>query len=62
MRAYTHGDRLRLDEAFELLYEMEGVKLNATTYVTYLCGLCRIRPGGICMELSSNAVSERLPL
>ncbi|XP_044331119.1 putative pentatricopeptide repeat-containing protein At1g74580 isoform X1 [Triticum aestivum] len=45
MSAYTHGDRLCLEEAFELLCEMEmkGVKPNAVTYGTYLYGLCRTR-------------------
>lgn len=61
MSAYTHGDRLCLGDAFELLCEMEmkGVKLNAVTYGTYLYGLCRTRQV-ICMELSSNALSGRL--
>ncbi|PUZ72896.1 hypothetical protein GQ55_2G432600 [Panicum hallii var. hallii] len=42
MSMYTHGERLCLEEAFELLREMEtnGVRPNAATYGTYLYGLC----------------------
>jgi len=45
MSMYTHGERLCLEEAFELLREMEmnGVRPNAATYGTYLYGLCRSR-------------------
>lgn len=43
MSMYTHGERLCLKEAFELLCEMESnsVRPNAATYGTYLYGLCR---------------------
>jgi len=45
MSMYTHGERLCLEEAFELLREMEtnDVRPNAATYGTYLYGLCRSR-------------------
>lgn len=38
MSMYTHGDRLCLEEAFELLREMKtkGARPNAATYGTYL--------------------------
>ncbi|KAJ1291858.1 hypothetical protein BS78_02G348800 [Paspalum vaginatum] len=72
MSMYTHGERLCLEEAFELLCEMElnGVKPNAVTYGTYLYGLCRSRQvtsawdflqtlsqgGGPCSNYCFNAV------
>jgi len=45
MSMYTHGERLCIEEAFELLCEMEsnGVRPNAATYGTYFFGLCRSR-------------------
>ncbi|CAD6217130.1 unnamed protein product [Miscanthus lutarioriparius] len=72
MSMYTHGERLCLDEAFELLCEMESnsVRPNATTYGTYLYGLCRSsqvtsawdflqtlsQSGGPCSNYCFNAV------
>ncbi|TKW35802.1 hypothetical protein SEVIR_2G398700v4 [Setaria viridis] len=63
MSMYTHGERLCLEEAFELLREMEmnGVRPNAATYGTYLYGLCRSRQVTSAWDFLQNLCQRGCP-